>query len=189
MNYESTPHALKSPEIWNAYQQTVEAIRGVLGNPVGEPVKDAVIGLNLFGIHTIFSGEGRMEDFKRVTAPFIDVASPKAKHLESMFEEQHKKDGYNDIEAENVRAQVLIENLKERSKLISILDEFYRERDVPYERRLTIESWKDNASHITNEGARLQELFDENVRRQKLLEYQEEMRAFGKFLKNKYLTE
>lgn len=194
MEFEKIQSKSERVRQWEERRAVVEAIRGALGNPVGEPVKESVIGLNLLGVRTIFSGEGRMEDFTRITAPFIDVESPEAKRLEDDFEKNHKEDkegglnAFNAIEAEDAREQVLLENLKERAKLIVLLDEFYRGREVPYEQRLTIESWKDNISHITNEGARLQGLFDEGVRRQKLLTYQEEVRAFGEFLKQKYLS-
>ncbi|MEK7636376.1 MAG: hypothetical protein AAB362_01710 [Patescibacteria group bacterium] len=190
MNQESLRDSERQQQ-WEERRIAVEAIKGLKGNPVGEPVKESVIGLNLFNVHTVFSGEGRMEDFARVTAPFIDVESLEAKQLRDGFEKNHKDIEEDDsaIRRESAHKQVLLENLKERAKLIVLLDEFYRGREVPYEQRLTIESWKDNTSHITNEGARLQELFDETVRRQKLLEYQKEMRAFGAFLKQKYLSQ
>ncbi len=174
---------------WEEMQKTIETIKGNLGNPVGKQVEDAVIGLNLLGTRTFMSGEGRMGDFRRPTAPFVDVESPEAPGLNKEYENQNGDVGYNEIEADEIRKIISQKNLETRSKLMSLLDEFYKGRQVSYDTVLTIESSKDNASHITNQGAHLQEINDDDTRKKNLARYQEEMKAFGKFLKEKYLAE
>ncbi len=173
---------------WSEQRAAVERIRGALGNPVGEAVKDLVIGLNLFDIHTVYSGEGRMEDRRRATAPFIEIESKEAKELGDDYVRRNKDVGFNEPYAEDTRQKISEKNLKERAKLIPLLDEFYKERNTPYDARLIIESLKDNASRITNQGAQLQELASSHMRKQKLGEYQHEMQAFGVFLKQKFLS-
>lgn len=179
---------------WEEMQKHVEGIRGREHNPVGEPVKQAVTGLNLFGVRTIFSGEGRMEDFRRATAPFIDIESPESPILSKEYEERNKDNGYSSFpeghsSAEETQKLIAQKNLEERTKLIPLLDEFYKERRSSYDAMLTIESLKDNVNHVTNQGARLQELNDDDTRKKNLERYQDEMRAFGEFLKKKYFEE
>jgi hypothetical protein len=189
MSNESIPDTSEKQRIWENYQQTVERIRGVLGNPVGEAVKESVIGLNLLGVRTILSGEGRMEDFRRATAPFIDIEASDAESLRKTYIEEHADIGYNHIAAESLREIIARKNLEERAKLVPILDKFYQERRTPYDTRLIIESWKDNMSHLTNQGASLQILANDADRSSALHRYQEEMRTFGEFLKHTFLAE
>jgi hypothetical protein len=67
---------------------------------------------------------------------------------------------------------------------MTYLAQFYERRVVPYDRRLIIEGLGLGGSRIASQGADFQEVTPTDVRRQKLEEYQEEMRAFTIFLKD-----
>jgi hypothetical protein len=74
--------------------------------------------------------------------------------------------------------------LAEQKKIISHLDSFYGSREVPSDRRLILESA--GLGRLESQGARFQEIEDEQTRRERLKEYQEEIDAFVAFLREKY---
>lgn len=69
---------------------------------------------------------------------------------------------------------------------MTLLDEFYKERKVSYDRHLIIRPMARNWSRIESQGVDLQEIRSEDIRREKLSEYQKEMSDFTKFLSDKY---
>jgi hypothetical protein len=73
----------------------------------------------------------------------------------------------------------------EYKKLIPYLEEFYQGRSVSYVRRLII----DQGGRFTCQGLILQSTEKKKTRGLLLKEYQEEMRAFTEFLKQKFFSD
>lgn len=74
--------------------------------------------------------------------------------------------------------------LIELQKVADLLTEFYhRRQQMTYERLLTI-----HGNRVESQGAPFQEIIPSEERRQKLIEYQEEVKLFTTFLKDKYIA-
>ena len=72
----------------------------------------------------------------------------------------------------------------EYKKLIPYLEEFYRVRSAAYTHRLLI----DYRGRLSCQGALLQPAEEVKTRALRLKEYQQEMRAFTEFLKQKFFS-
>jgi hypothetical protein len=79
------------------------------------------------------------------------------------------------------------QHLPIRKRLYEYLARFYQERDVPYERRLVL-SGGDGITGLSSQGGVLMEILSVEERQQRLLAYQDEMRAFTAFLKQLYFS-
>ena len=76
--------------------------------------------------------------------------------------------------------------LEEAKEITAYLVEFYQDRKVSYDTRLTIEPLA-SFCRIESTGAYLQDIADQETKRKNLKQYQSEMRAFTDFLKNIYI--
>jgi hypothetical protein len=81
-----------------------------------------------------------------------------------------------------LRRTVVRKNLKEREKLLPYLDEFYRDRSVPFEDRLIIESVGPEGSCLKLQGAEAAHILNKATGSCLLARHQAEMRAFTSFL-------
>jgi hypothetical protein len=83
-----------------------------------------------------------------------------------------------------------VKNLEERKKLTVLVEEFYKERIVPDEIRITICPLALGWSRLENQGVDLQPIEEnkENYRK-RLQKFQNEMGEFVTFLKGKFFQE
>jgi hypothetical protein len=151
----------------------------------GTSIKEGVIALNVFGIQTSGSCEGHID--RGTNAPWIDVQAERSQASEGQMKELLQDREKNKEELKALSAEIERKNLAEQRKLFPHLDEFYRNRDVPFHRRLIIGSVR--FGRLESQGARLQKIEDDTTKRERLNEYQAEMSAFIAFLKDKYLRE
>ncbi len=148
-------------------------------------MKEIASDLNALGINVLSSWEGCVDDRPHVAAPYIDIESTGIKEIESRFEALHGQSGENEAAAGALRPEIVAKNLEERAKLISLLDAFYNDHQASFDARLIIESSGLEKSRITNQGASLQLIAGLEKRAENLKRFQNEMRAFGEFLKQK----
>ena len=128
------------------------------------------------------------------STPWVAIHSPDAKKLRPRLREVNAKlktlsEGDDEFEntvqerdglwRESDRCRAL-----EFKKISPSLEVFYKNRDVPYDRRLII----DSRGRLTAQGGIIQWGEDEETRARKLAEYQEEMAAFTEFLKQKFFA-
>jgi len=168
-----------------------------LGKPIDAGIFDTVIALNLFNIHTTQSCEGHLD--YGIAAPWVEIQSPETDELSSLRTSAHKlADTIETLEYEDrpdeelaplyqeiqrLDREVRRPQLEELQKVMRLLTEFYQNKQVPYDRLLTI-----RGNRIEAQGAPFQAIIAPEERNQKLLAYQAEMKAFTTFLKNKYLS-
>lgn len=157
-------------------------VRDRLGMPIDEGIKDTVIFLNAFGINTVASCEGHLD--RGTGASYIDIESKEVSELEKQLEQVKR----NKREREKIIREIERKNLEERQKIMDLLDEFYKNRIVPYDRRLVIQSMERYVSRLQSQGANLQGIRTEDIKKEKLLEYHKEMEDFTKFLRDKYFS-
>lgn len=168
---------------WSEIADRIEKITDKLGMPIDAGVRESIIALRAFGINTDASCEGHSE--RALPAPWISFSSKENGVLREKLKEV-RNEGNKDEERKI--SQIMRKNsILEQGKLILLLDEFYRDRIVPYDVRLIITPIRGNT--LESQGADLLEIeTDESKRQQKSSEYKEEMKAFTDFLKRKYLV-
>ncbi len=73
--------------------------------------------------------------------------------------------------------------------MVPYLEAFYENRIVPFDRRLILSFFGDGLCMVLSQGAELQDTRSFDERRQKLAEYQQEMKDFTAFLKEQFFAE
>lgn len=183
---QETPYQEKKQK-WQEALQGVDLLADRLGLGVDEGIKETVAAFHVFDIHTTASHEGKID---RYPIPYIDVESPEIVGLERKLEKFEGGESGSEHEEDAVREEILRRSLEERKKVIPLLEEFYSDRKIPYEVRLNIDSRARGWSRIQSQGADFQEIEkDSEAKKQRLHDFQEEMRDFTEFLKNKYFRE
>ncbi|MCK4520457.1 hypothetical protein KAT95_01135 [Candidatus Parcubacteria bacterium] len=161
-------------------EKEVKKIADAEGRPIDPGIKETVITLKALEFPTYQSCEGhpakRPEEIEvkghQSRAPWVWIKSPEPKNLK---------------ESESVQKEWKKENLKHQSRMIELLDEFYKDREVAFDIRLHIESRGIyGAFAITNQGADVVEDLPQAKQEEGILVYQKEMQEFSKFLKEKY---
>jgi hypothetical protein len=184
---------------WQEMAARVDKLTDRLGNPVDEGIKETVIILNLLGFPTTMSCEGHAE--RAVGGPWVDMRPEGLEALRAQWDQaeracQTAREEKRPQEEMDRLYQALREARKEMEtpvfqlagRLMAYLIEFYQERMVPHDRRLILHNFL-AAFRLQSHGVFLQEIADVAQREAKLLEYQEEMRAFTTFLKAHYFTD
>jgi hypothetical protein len=177
-----------------------------LGKGIDDGILETVVALNALDINTWQSCEGHID--WGIDAPYVDIEAKGTEAAEQRVseafdkaDEVHRKimhspqdvhvnvDEVDELykEAHRLRKEADKPHLEERRKVMVVLEEFYKERQVPYDRRLHIQAIGAR-SRIESQGAGLPQILEPEVRQQKLREYQEEMGAFTKFLKEKFFS-
>lgn len=181
------------------------------GYPIDEGVFEVVIGLNIFGIKTEMSCEGhldhgapspwirieeavkeddmRMKRHKEASDKIMNFRQGLAVKQRSLTEEDEDTLGQLEQVLRDVSLGIKRENLEPVKGLMEMLDEFYQDRPVSYDKRLvlTMNTPIGNFISLINQGYNFQEVASPEVKQQKLAEYQQEMQDFGRFLKAKFL--
>lgn len=194
--------SINKQAFWEQKSKEIDGIKDRLGKGLDEGIKEAVTGLQVLGINTTQSCEGHLE--WGIGAPWVEVAAPQSKQLIQLEEQAHKtfqeaeavfeNEGHftDEItakfdEAHALRQEVKRLNLVEAAKVMPLLGAFYKNRqDTSFDKRLILSFLSNGRARIESQGAAFQETAPSEIKQQKLAEYQEEMRAFTKFLRVKY---
>lgn len=170
-------------ELWEKMRGRIDLVKDRLGLGIDENIKEAVIGLSLFEINTVGSCEGHLDHGTR--APYIDIQAKdipeKEKEIEQFENDKTKR--------KKIIEEITQMDLAERKKIIPLLDEFYTSRISPFHSRLIPRSNVWGETRIESLGAELQEIENEETKKMRLKEYQDEMKAFSNFLKEKYFAQ
>jgi hypothetical protein len=204
MNLEGVPEmeALtreQKEQCWQEMAARVDKITDRLGKPVDEGIKETVIILNLLGFPTSMSCEGHAE--RAVGGPWVDMRPEGVEALKEKWKQaeracqaaEEKKRSPKEMEGfyqtlREARKELETPVLQLAGRLMPYLVEFYQERMVSHDRRLVLHDFF-AAFRLQSHGVFLQGIADVAQREAKLLEYQEEMRAFTAFLKAHYFTD
>lgn len=172
---------------WEELVAEIDQIKDRLGKGIDEGIKEVVIGLRALDVNVTQSCEGH--DDHGTGGPYIDVESPLNTSYENAlepmygnFDNKETKQKFDDLVNE-----IEINNLNERKKLIGLLDEFYANRQTPYEVRLSISPMARAWSRLENQGVGLQKIeMDQEKKDLRLKMFKTEMDDFRDFLKNKF---
>jgi len=189
-----------------------------LGHPIDPGIKETVIALNVLGLPTIASCEGHTDH--GISAPWVEIALPgePEEHFageKKIYEEIAKKYGvpFEDVKR-GTHAEAWLAALREasknqettehlawqkantelmRTKIIPLLEEFYKDRVVSDAVRISV-SEGIGAFRIYNGGhdyAPVPEPITEGARRAlaaRIKIYRAEMAAFAEFVKQKFFS-
>jgi hypothetical protein len=185
---------------WQETAAEAAKITDRLGKPIDKGIFEAVVALNVLDINTTGSCEGHLEH--GTGAPYIDIKAGGLEDLElkvdQAFERAQSSEDKEDIPPETkkrlfeeyhaLRRELQKRHLEETQKLFGPLEDFYRDRQVPYDTRLILRVFGRGTTRVESQGALFQETADEKVKQDKLSEYQKEMAAFSAFLKECYAS-
>jgi hypothetical protein len=180
--------------VWTQKLTEIAGLRDGLEKGVDPQITETVAVLQLLGVHTRASCEGHMD--RGITAPWIDIqpTDPALEELRRFNVELSER--VDALEAAGEVADVVYEQLHEHrkaiariealeyKKLIPYLDEFYLDQCVYYEERLIL----DFRGRLISQGALLQPAEEKKTQALRLQAYQEEMRDFTEFLKEKFFS-
>ena len=168
-------------EIWQQKRLEIDGIGDKLGLGIDEGVKDTVTAFHVLDINTTGSHEGK---FDRYPIPYIDVECSNIYELNERLDNAESEE-----EKEFILKEIITGNLKERQKILTYIEEFYKDREVPFEVKIGIQNLARGWSRIQSQGAELQEIeTDSDLKKKRLELFQKEMHEFTEFLKNKFFN-
>ena len=167
--------------MWDKVISEVRGLRDALGMTVDEPVVEAVAALRMLGLNTTMSCGGHLD---RITGgPYIMFCSLQAYDIEQKYRALTRKDKrYHSLRAE---ARKL--NLQERAKLTPYLNEFYKDRQVPYGNRLIITPVGAEGSRLKCQSADDGHILPTSSYKLILNAHRAELQAFTDFLKSQLI--
>lgn len=194
---------------WDQIKSEVDRICDRLGKKIDPEIKESVIALQALNFKTSASCQGHLNH--GLAAPWIDIGESKPKRslekrsikeqtllqikrllrkLSPLLDKFHKGLAIDLFLPRKNKKQIKVmteKNLKGQMRLMELLDEFYKDREISSDIRLILrprggygKAW------LTSRGARFQEIRSQKEREEKLKQYQQEMNAFTNFLKKKY---
>jgi hypothetical protein len=190
MHFESAEARLAHKlELWNKIAAEVDLVVDKLGKKVDEGIKEAVIAFRASGLSTDGSCEGHLSPPKKLKGPWIDIGQTSAEIVEHARQEARGKSiDINSPEISRLRQELSNVMLRERTRLLALLDEFYSDRTVPFEQRLIV-IFHSISARVMSQGVELQDLYPQDVQKKRLESFRREMDAFAAFLKNRYLSD
>ena len=185
---------------WEQMKERVSRMVDRLGKPVDKGIAETIIVLNLLGIPTRQSCAGHLK--WGVGAPWVDIESKDKKIQELMEKERsfikmankrREEQGgkiTNEVAKLYTRAHRYSLQAKKRhavihQRLLDFLATFYQDRIVPYDVQL-IAYLRGNSTMLESHGAGLQDVTPLPLRKERLAAYQQEMRDFTAFLKQRF---
>jgi hypothetical protein len=189
---------------WDLLVKKYSQVGDALGKGIDSGILETVVALNALGINTRQSCEGHMK--YGVASPWVDVENSDQKKIKlgldeaekvyRMAEELEKTKGIRDPEVRklydkyhDIRNKVVIINLRVVKKLMGLLEGFYCERFVAFDRGLYIRTFGDGGGRLSSKGEVIQAVRSRGLKLIKLREYQEEMKDFTQFLRDRYFGE
>jgi len=204
---------------WDELVKHFCSVSDGLGMPIDDEIFETVVALNALGITTTMSCAGHItRDEGDVRYPWVDFSASDSTINDLKQEQQklHKKAQKRQRKLTNLRkknaesAEIQVQMEKShaawhafhslghklrklqvpmRQKMIHYLVQFYDQRPVPFDRRLTLRPLG-SSTRLESQGAADFYLCEpREVQLQKLTEYRDEIRAFTEFLKTIYFSQ
>jgi hypothetical protein len=192
---------------WEKVQDSFQNAVDCLGKELDAGILETVVALNALGFSTTQSCEGHLN--WGIAAPWVDIKSNKidqatideatfllnrAEALDIQLEMASEVTEEMDNEV-SLAWEEYHKTSKERHRhvfelqaaLQRLLGRFYADRRPEYDVIITLERMGDGF-RLQSQGAEVQAIQPDELRAEKLLAYQAEMRAFTEFLKNEYFA-
>lgn len=168
-----------------------------LGMGIDPGIFASVVVFNALGFHTQQSCEGHLDHGKPApwitfVTPEADIPKRQAARLFAQGEQAEHAQGTNNsdtlyAEANRLRRQAEMLHAEAKHRLLEYLAVFYTAYRPPYDRLLVVYERTPACSILESQGASILIGESSEARASKLQEYQEEMRTFTTFLKQRFL--
>lgn len=147
-----------------------------LGCPIDPKIQGIVAALRMHGIHTISSCEGHAD--RPTGGPYVMFESPKAHELREKYRSEEK--GSKEYKFWHKKA--VQENMPEIKKMLLLLEDFYKDRIVPNDQHLIVESFRCLDSVLMCQSADIACALSLTECKALLTKNQTEMQAFEEYL-------
>jgi hypothetical protein len=169
--------------LWKNKRAEVETTADRLGLGVDEKIKESVVAFMAHGFTTSASCEGHLvEPGKRehgLPFPWVDIYAP---------EPEGWRDSQGDKQ-ESLNQEWRVKNFEQQKKMMKFFEEFYTNRETPFDARLSFRNIGIYGGfRVQSFGAEMTSILTPEEKKEKLNLYQEEMKDFTLFLKNKFLS-
>lgn len=168
-------------ETWNEIVTRMSRVTDKLGKPIDEGIFETVVALNALGVQTTQSCEGHL--LWGIAAPWVDIDPPgNIKELRNQMRIAQKD------EAREISDQLKHQQCVLFHSLSTLLAQFYRHSSlsggsIEYDRILLARTGAAGRIRLEPIGVEMQTVVPEDIKAQKLLEYQQEMKDFTTFMK------
>jgi excisionase family DNA binding protein len=155
--------------------------------PIDLGILDVVVAMNAMNLYTTASCEGHLDH--GAAYPWVDVSRKEAEVLAQKIAEAMYEGKREEPETQQMMKQHRHFLLQAECDLVEQLNAFYQHYPFVYDRHLSISRFSNGMPRLESYGGEMQEFRPENERATKLKEYQQEMHAFGDFLKRRFFGE
>ncbi|MFP4022750.1 MAG: hypothetical protein ACLFNR_03325 [Candidatus Paceibacterota bacterium] len=172
------PEDSEKEEKWKEWLSEVDGVVDEKGEKVDEGVKETVAAFLANDFPTSGSCEGHLqEEGSGHLYPWIQIATPEPEGMDEVDDEEREK----------MAMEWKTENLKQKARLMTYLEEFYKDRETPIDARLVFRNiGKYGEFRVQSFGTDLMEILSPEERKQKRELYLKEMNDLKDFLKEKF---
>jgi hypothetical protein len=163
---------------WQETLALVDRITDKLGMPVDRKIKSVVAGLMALGFKTTSSCQGHLDHGKKYPSVTIE--------LDALPQTWGKGPPPDDITWREYCQKALSHTRPTVKRLFDLIAEFYGDRAVHHDVRIGLRGGLASLS-MENSNAEMTQWLCDGGQEERLMEYQEEMLAFGEFLRKKFL--
>jgi hypothetical protein len=177
---------------WAELERRADGVTDLAGTPIDRGIRDVVIGLWAHGITTYFSCEGHVfAERDGVEDPAHGTFTPPRVSVEAPPPDPHPLDvepeqAQRDLALRDQARRWRVENYRMQARLLALLERFYASRAVPFHVRLqlcpTAHEW--GTCEVSSTGAQATCIVSRAAQAVRLGEYQAEMAALGRFLRD-----
>ena len=170
---------------WNETSERFTHTTDKLGKAIDQGIFETVVALNMLNFCTTQSCEGHID--WGLAAPWIDVIPDGTQRLNKQIQRIRQQAPIDEPLPDE--AKHLIESVNHKQKLlfqllVKLLDQFYGQRHVAYDQQLFPRIGGGGRIRLGSIGIEMQTIVEEDVKAQKLLAYQREMKDFTTFMKS-----
>jgi len=167
--------------VWKKKMAEVNKITDSLGKGIDEKIKESVCAFLVHGFITSASCEGHLakegEEEPGHPYPWVEIYAPKPEGLEEAKGE----------EKDRLEQEWRIKNFEQQRKMMKLLEEFYQNREAPFDARLVFANiGAFGGFRVQSFGAEIMAILPLKEKQEKLALYRKEMRDFTEFLKRKF---
>lgn len=170
---------------WKQQEQEVNQLVDGLGKRIDAGIKEGVIALRVLGFHTAASCEGHIG--RGLPGPWIDVGDI-PDDIRRLFLKTRREPTKSNEREKALIQEAIQEAIREKARLVELLTEFYDDRKVPYDQQLILLHPIGDTSRVISQGTEVYRAYDLTVQAERMKRYQEEMKAFTEFAKNKFFS-
>jgi hypothetical protein len=167
---------------WKQTESKINCITDRQGLGIDSEITESIVALQTLGFTTTASCQGHLDHVN--AAPWVNIGENVSREL--LIKKRELKGLLEENDAAKIRF-ITKKNLKEQIRLMKLLDEFYRKREVSYDVRLVLNRFDIYGdATLESTGERFQVIRSKAEQKEKFTQYRNEMKAFTDFLKMKY---